>query len=293
MLRDTVNDALKEAMKSQDKRRVSTLRLINAAIKNADIEARGKKEALADDALHGVLQKMIKQRQGIGRALRQGRPPRARRAGAGGDRDHFSGLPKQMSDLEAGSVIQALVHEIHAQSLKDMGRTMAALKERIRRQDGFRQGFRQGEGAAELSGRLRRLNCPSPFRLGKATMKRIPWIAALIRRRTLIAPATAGAEDYPTRPIRVLTTTSAGGISDIFMRALGEELRQRLGQPIVVENRPGGMQNVGARACTDAPPTATRSASSMPIRWSTTSSCSRTCRSIPRRIWSRSPTCST
>jgi len=64
----------------------------------------------------------------------------------------------------------------------------------------------------------------------------------------------AAAQDYPSRPIRVLTTTSAGGISDIFMRALGEELRVRLGQPIVVENRPGGMQNVGARACTEAAP---------------------------------------
>ena len=62
------------------------------------------------------------------------------------------------------------------------------------------------------------------------------------------------AQDYPSRPIRVLTTTSAGGISDIFMRALGEELRLRLGQPLVVDNRPGGMQNVGARACTEAPP---------------------------------------
>jgi tripartite-type tricarboxylate transporter receptor subunit TctC len=85
-------------------------------------------------------------------------------------------------------------------------------------------------------------------------MKRIARIAALIGAATMIAPATAGAEDYPARPIRVLTTTSAGGISDIFMRALGEELRQRLGQPLVVENRPGGMQNVGARACTEAPP---------------------------------------
>jgi tripartite-type tricarboxylate transporter receptor subunit TctC len=85
-------------------------------------------------------------------------------------------------------------------------------------------------------------------------MKRIPWMAALIGAASVIAPATVGAQDYPARPIRVLTTTSAGGISDIFMRALGEELRQRLGQPIVVENRPGGMQNVGARACTEAPP---------------------------------------
>jgi tripartite-type tricarboxylate transporter receptor subunit TctC len=72
---------------------------------------------------------------------------------------------------------------------------------------------------------------------------------------TLMALAgLASAQDYPTRPIRALTTTSAGGISDIFMRALGDELLKRWGQPIVVENRPGGMQNVGARACTEAPP---------------------------------------
>jgi len=64
MLRDTINDALKDAMKSQDKRRVSTLRLINAAIKNADIEARGaSKDALGDEAILGLLQKLIKQRQ--------------------------------------------------------------------------------------------------------------------------------------------------------------------------------------------------------------------------------------
>jgi tripartite-type tricarboxylate transporter receptor subunit TctC len=62
------------------------------------------------------------------------------------------------------------------------------------------------------------------------------------------------AQDYPTRSIRALTTTSAGGISDIFMRALGDELLKRWGQPIVVENRPGGMQNLGARACSEAPP---------------------------------------
>jgi tripartite-type tricarboxylate transporter receptor subunit TctC len=74
---------------------------------------------------------------------------------------------------------------------------------------------------------------------------------------TVALMAVAGpalAQDYPTRPIRALTTTSAGGISDIFMRALGDELLKRWGQPIVVENRPGGMQNLGARACAEAPP---------------------------------------
>jgi tripartite-type tricarboxylate transporter receptor subunit TctC len=64
----------------------------------------------------------------------------------------------------------------------------------------------------------------------------------------------ASAQDYPTRPIKAVTTTSAGGISDIFMRALGDELTKRWRQPIVVENRPGGMQNVGARVCTESPP---------------------------------------
>jgi len=68
------------------------------------------------------------------------------------------------------------------------------------------------------------------------------------------SPSTALAQEYPTRPIKALTTTSAGGISDIFMRALGDELYKRWGQPIVVDNRPGGMQNLGARACTEAPP---------------------------------------
>ena len=64
----------------------------------------------------------------------------------------------------------------------------------------------------------------------------------------------ATAEDYPTRPIRVITNTSAGGLSDIFARAVGEELRQRWGQPLIVDNRPGGSQNTGVRACGDATP---------------------------------------
>ena len=64
----------------------------------------------------------------------------------------------------------------------------------------------------------------------------------------------ARADDWPDRPIRVLTTTSPGGISDVFMRALAEKLGPRLGKPLVIENRPGGMQNVGARACQDSAP---------------------------------------
>lgn len=132
MLRDDINNSLKDAMKAGDKPRVATLRLINAAIKNADIEARGLgKDALVEDALLGLMQKMIKQRQESAELYEKGGRPEL----AAQERHEIeiisSYLPKQMSDLEAGSVIQALVHEINAQSLKDMGRTMAALKERF------------------------------------------------------------------------------------------------------------------------------------------------------------------
>ena len=70
----------------------------------------------------------------------------------------------------------------------------------------------------------------------------------------LALAAPAFADDYPTRPIHVLTTSSAGGISDIFMRVLGEELHKSLGQPIIIENRPGGAGNIASRACQDAQP---------------------------------------
>ena len=132
MLRDAINTALKDAMKSQDKRRISTLRLVNAAIKNAEIEARGAgKEPLGEDAILGVLQKMIKQRQESAELYDKGGRPEL----AAQEREEVeiisAYLPRQMSDLEAGSVIQQIVHEINAQGLKDMGRTMAALKERF------------------------------------------------------------------------------------------------------------------------------------------------------------------
>ena len=70
----------------------------------------------------------------------------------------------------------------------------------------------------------------------------------------LAAAAPAAAQDWPTRPVKAITTTSAGGLSDIFMRALGEELRQKWGQPLIIENRPGGAMNLGTRACADATP---------------------------------------
>jgi uncharacterized protein YqeY len=131
MLRDNINNALKDAMKARDEARVSTLRLVNATLKNADIEARGQgKPPLSDEDALGVLQKMIKQRQESAELYQKGgRPELAAKEQA--EIEIISGyLPQQLSDLEAGSVIQALVHEINAQTMKDMGRVMAALKER-------------------------------------------------------------------------------------------------------------------------------------------------------------------
>lgn len=131
MLRENINNSLKEAMKASDARRVSTLRLVNSAIKNADIEARGQgKGPLSDDELLSLMQKMIKQRQeSVELYQKGGRPELA--AQEQGEIEIISGyLPQQMSDIEAGTVIAALVHEINAQTMKDMGRVMAALKER-------------------------------------------------------------------------------------------------------------------------------------------------------------------
>jgi tripartite-type tricarboxylate transporter receptor subunit TctC len=82
----------------------------------------------------------------------------------------------------------------------------------------------------------------------------IPLLLATLVAFLVSAFGAAAQDAWPMRPIRALTTASPGGISDVFMRALGQKLQERLGRPIVVENRPGGMQNVGARACQDSAP---------------------------------------
>jgi tripartite-type tricarboxylate transporter receptor subunit TctC len=86
-------------------------------------------------------------------------------------------------------------------------------------------------------------------------MNRFAWLCASLTALALLPPTSeAVAQDYPTRPVRVIATSSAGGTSDIFMRALADELHKSLGQPFIVENRPGGAFNIGARACAEAPP---------------------------------------
>ena len=66
--------------------------------------------------------------------------------------------------------------------------------------------------------------------------------------------APAAAQEYPSRPVRLIVALAAGGGGDVLSRSLAEELRKSLGQPVIVENRPGGNENIGTRACIEAPP---------------------------------------
>ena len=129
MLREEINTALKGAMKARDERRVSTLRLVNAAIKNADIEAQlaGRPE-LADGDLLGILQKMIKQRQeSVALYDAAGRKELADRERA--EIDVISAyLPEQMSEPEVKAAIAQAIEQLGAKGIRDMGKVMAALK---------------------------------------------------------------------------------------------------------------------------------------------------------------------
>ncbi len=129
MLRDQINDALKEAMKAKDERKVSTLRLINSALKNADIEARGQgKGPLADADVLSLLQKMIKQRQESVELYEKGNRPEL----ASQEREEIAiisaYLPHQMSEAEMREAIAAAIQETGAAGIKDMGKVIGSLK---------------------------------------------------------------------------------------------------------------------------------------------------------------------
>jgi tripartite-type tricarboxylate transporter receptor subunit TctC len=79
-------------------------------------------------------------------------------------------------------------------------------------------------------------------------------VAVLVAVCVLGLAPQAAAEPNPSKPIRVIIPASAGGTQDVFMRALGEDLRKRFGRTLTIENRPGDHFNVGARACAEAPP---------------------------------------
>jgi uncharacterized protein len=130
VLRNNINESVKAAMKAQDKPRLGTLRLMNAAIKNADIEAERAGKSLAEDDLLGLLQKMIKQRQeSVDIYEKGGRKELADQER--GEIEVIKGfLPQQMSEAEAKAAIAAVIKDTGAAGMKDMGKVMAALKER-------------------------------------------------------------------------------------------------------------------------------------------------------------------
>jgi hypothetical protein len=131
MIRDDIKAATIAAMKGGDKESVGTLRLISAAIKNRDIEARtGGAPADDDQLVIEVLQKMIKQRRESAEAYRNGgREDRAEIEEA--EIAVIEGfLPRQMSDEEARAAVQAIIADTGASSIKDMGRVMAEVKSR-------------------------------------------------------------------------------------------------------------------------------------------------------------------
>jgi uncharacterized protein YqeY len=132
MIRDDIKSALVTAMKSGDRETTGTLRLVQAAIKNRDIEARTGGAPKDDDALvTEVLQKMVKQRRESADIYRKnGREDRAEAEEAEiAVIERF--LPAQMSDAEADAAIRGIIAETGASSMKDMGRVMALVKERL------------------------------------------------------------------------------------------------------------------------------------------------------------------
>jgi len=131
MIRDRLKAAMVSAMKAGDKQRTATIRLIQSALKNRDIELRTGAAPTSDDAMvTEVLQKMIKQRrESIALYEQGGRAELAQAEQAEiGVVEEF--LPQQMSESETNAAIDAIVAETGASSVKDMGRVMAALKER-------------------------------------------------------------------------------------------------------------------------------------------------------------------
>ena len=152
-LRERIGDSLKEAMKARDQKRVNTLRLVNAALKDKDIAARTEtsRELLGDDDILSLLAKMIKQREDSIQAYTAGNRPELAKA----EEDEIAiirdFMPKQMSPDEAKTAIAAVIADVGASSIKDMGKVMTALKERYAGQMDF--GRASGQVKEALSGK--------------------------------------------------------------------------------------------------------------------------------------------
>jgi len=131
-MRAELNDALKAAMKDKDTLAVATLRLIQAALKDRDIAARsrGQPDGIADDEILSLLQSMIKQRRESIDAYKKGGRMELAEQEAGEIAVIERFLPKQMNEEETAGAVEAVIAELEATTLKDMGKVMGALKER-------------------------------------------------------------------------------------------------------------------------------------------------------------------
>jgi len=127
-LRDRFTDAMKEAMKSRQAQRLSTIRMVLAAVQERSIAERV--DALPEDEILGLLGKMIKQREESAATYESGGRPEL----AAGEREEITVIrefmPRQLSPEETRAAVAAVIAETGAASLKDMGKVMAALKER-------------------------------------------------------------------------------------------------------------------------------------------------------------------
>lgn len=149
MIRDRIADALKEAQKSKERRRIATLRLMNAAITDRDIALRGKGKDRADDEeVIDILAKMVKQREESTRLYQEG----GRMELAEQETEEIGiireFMPAQLSDAEIAEAIEAAIADTDAESLRDMGKVMGILKDR------FRGQLDMGKAGAMIKARL-------------------------------------------------------------------------------------------------------------------------------------------
>lgn len=138
-MRSRVNAALKDAMRAKEADRLSTLRLISAAIKDRDIAARGEGDdgGVSDDDVLGILGKMVKQRQESARAYEEGGRLELAEKELGEIKVIEEFLPRQLSQDEADAAVDAAIAEVGAQTIRDMGKVMATLKARYTGQMDF------------------------------------------------------------------------------------------------------------------------------------------------------------
>ena len=134
-----INEAVKDAMRSKDKLRLSTLRLINAAIKDKDIALRveDRPDGVSSSEILQILGKMVKQRQESARAYEEGGRLELAEQELSEIKIVEEFLPRQLSDDDVANAIQRIISSVGATSIRDMGKVMASLKEKYTGQMDF------------------------------------------------------------------------------------------------------------------------------------------------------------